>query len=310
MPRTVPPLNPLRVFETVARLTNFTKAAEELHVSQSAVSRQVSLLEDYLGVKLFNREQHGVTLTEAGRNYQQDIGPAFARIAAATQRLLQNTRGGEIVVRAYTTFAAKWLLRRLPQFQSAYPEIHVRLSTDVTPVNFDIEHVDLAIQFGDGSWPGAVSERLFGDDITPMCSPSLLKSGIPLTKPEDLVQHRLLRSRYRKSDWQDWLSAVGSPDVIDQAESMEFPSSILTYQAAIDGLGIAIGQIRLLENELESGVLVCPFRQVMQRRFAYYLLLPERTPISKKVQTFRDWLIGEIRNLPPVENYVKDIQSV
>jgi LysR family glycine cleavage system transcriptional activator len=310
MARAIPPLNPLRVFESVARLANFTKAAEELHVSQSAVSRQISLIEDYLGVKLFNREQHGVTLTEAGRTYQQEIGPAFARIAAATQRLLQNTRGGEIVVRAYTTFAAKWLLRRLPQFQAAYPEIQVRLSTDVTPVNFDIEHVDLAIQFGDGSWPGTISERLFGDEITPVCSPSLLKTGGPLARPEDLAHYRLLWSHYRKSDWYDWLSVAANPDILDKSESMEFPSSILTYQAAIDGLGVAIGQIRLLEHELESGALVCPFDQIVRRRFAYYLLLPERTPIAKKVSTFREWLINEISDLPPVETYVRRFQAI
>jgi LysR family glycine cleavage system transcriptional activator len=299
MARNIPPLNPLRVFEAVARLGSFTKAADELHVSQSAVSRQVSLLEDYLDVKLFSREQRGITLTEAGRSYQQEIGPAFARIAAATQDLLANSRGGPIKVRAYTTFAAKWLMRRLPQFHAANPEIEVRLSSDVTPVDFAKENIDLAIQFGEGPWPGASCERLFEDDIIPICSPLLLNNPkAPLKTLDDLKQHRLLHSHYRKSDWSDWLSAVGRPDLVNHQESMVFSSSILTYQAALDGLGIAIGQIRLLEQELENGTLVCPFNRVVRRKFAYYLLMPQRDSVPKKVSIFRDWLLDEIRRMP------------
>ncbi len=218
MAKIIPPLNPLRVFEVVARLGSFTKAAEELHVSQSAVSRQVSLIEDYLDVKLFNREQRGISLTEAGRLYHQKIGPAFASIAAATQDLLMTSRGGPIKVRAYTTFAAKWLMRRLPAFQSANPEIDVRLSTDVTPADFSTDDIDLAIQFGDGSWPDAHCDHLFDDYITPVCSPALLsRPGASLETLDDLKHHRLLHSHYRKGDWSYWLNAVNRPDLIDPA---------------------------------------------------------------------------------------------
>jgi LysR family glycine cleavage system transcriptional activator len=296
MARTIPPLNPLRVFEAVARLGSFTRAADELHVSQSAVSRQVLLLENYLDVKLFNREQRGISLTEAGRAYQEEIGPAFARIAVATQSLLMRSRGGPINVRAYTTFAAKWLMRRLPQFHASNPEIEVNLSTNVTPIDFSRENIDLAIQFGDGRWEAAGGERLFDDEITPICSPALLKNA-PLNTLEDLKRHRLLYSHYRKSDWRDWLAAVGRPDLAEHQECMEFSSSILTYQAAVDGLGIAIGQILLLDKELESGALVCPFEQIVRRPFAYYLLMPQRDSVPKKVSIFRDWLLDEIRQV-------------
>jgi len=296
MAKTIPPLNPLRVFEAVARLGSFTRAAEELHVSQSAVSRQVSLLEDYLDVRLFNREQRGISLTEPGRLYQQEIGPAFARIAAATQDLLANSRGGPIKVRAYTTFAAKWLMRRLPAFQSANPGIDVRLSTNVTPADFSSDNIDLAIQFGDGSWPGVRCDHLFDDYITPVCSPSLLdKPGAPLKTLDDLKHHRLLHSHYRKSDWPYWLAAVGRPELGERRDSMVFSSSILTYQAAVDGLGVAIGQVRLLDQELESGALVCPFRSIVRRDFSYYLLFPKRDPMPRKVSLFRDWLLAETR---------------
>lgn len=296
MARTIPPLNPLRVFEAVARLGSFTKAADEMHVSQSAVSRQVSLIEDYLAVKLFVREQRGITLTEVGHTYYREIGPAFARIAAATEDLLVGSRGGPIKVRAYQTFAAKWLMRRLPEFHSAHPAIEVRLSTDVAPVDFSKENIDLAVQFGDGSWSGAISERLFDDEITPVCSPALLDSRkCPLNTLDDLTRHRLLHSHYRKNDWPDWLAAAGRPELAHHQESMIFSSSMLTYQAAMDGLGVAIGQIRLLDQELEKGTLVRPFDLVVRRKFAYYLLMPKRDSVPKKVAIFREWLLNEIR---------------
>lgn len=298
MTKTIPPLNSLRVFEAVARLGSFTKGAEELHVSQSAVSRQISLLEDYLQVKLFNREQRGISLTDAGRAYQQEIGPAFARIVAATQDLLTRSRGGPVKVRAYTTFAAKWLMRRLPAFQDAYPEIDVRLSTDVSPADFSSDDLDLAIQFGNGAWPAVHCDHLFDDCITPVCSPALLdKPGAPLRTANDLKHHRLLHSRYRKDDWPYWLAAVNRPELASHRDSMVFSSSILTYQAALDGLGIAIGQVRLLDHELDKGTLVCPLAKVVRKGLAYYLLRPQRDSMSRKVRVFRDWLLEETRRI-------------
>jgi LysR family glycine cleavage system transcriptional activator len=298
MARIIPPLNPLRVFEAVARLGSFTRGAQELHVSQSAVSRQISLLEDYLQVKLFNREQRGISLTDAGRAYQQEIGPAFARIAAATQDLLTRSYGGPVRVRAYTTFAAKWLMRRLPAFQDAYPEIDVRLSTDVSPADFSSDELDLAIQFGDGAWPDVHCDRLFDDCITPVCSPSLRdKPGALLRTVDDLKQHRLLHSRYRKDDWPYWLAAVDRPDLAEHRDNMVFPSSILTYQAAIDGLGVAIGQVRLLDHEFDHGTLVCPLPRVVRKGLAYYLLRPQRDSTPRKVTVFRDWLLEETRRI-------------
>ena len=299
MAKIIPPLNPLRVFEAVARLGSFTKGADELHVSQSAVSRQISLLEDYLQVRLFNREQRGISLTEAGRAYQQEIGPAFALIAAATQNLLAQSRGGPLRVRAYTTFAAKWLMRRLPAFQQAYPEIDVQLSTDVTPADFSSDALDLAIQFGDGGWPGVHCDPLFDDCITPVCSPALLdKPGAPLCCVDDLKQHRLLHSRYRKEDWPYWLAAVGRPALAAHPDNMVFSSSILTYQAAVDGLGVAIGQVRLLDHELDSGTLVCPLPKVVRKGLAYYLLRAQRDAMPRKVTVFRDWLLDQTRHTP------------
>lgn len=299
MPRGMPPLNSLRVFEAVARLGSFTKAAEELFVSQSAVSRQISLIEEYLDVRLFDREQRGVILTSLGRAYQRDIGPAFDRMTSATTNLLASAHGGPIKVRAYTTFTAKWLMHRLPAFQIAYPDVEVRISTNVMPVDFQKENVDLAIQFGDGTWPGTICERLLDDEIAPVCAPALVEGKTALRTLDDLKQRRLLHSHYRKSDWSDWLSAVGRPELTNHKESMEFSSSILTYQAAVDGLGVAIGQIALLDQELEKGVLVCPFDQTVKRPFAYYLLQPEQHSMLRNVRIFREWILDTIRATPP-----------
>lgn len=295
MVRAVPPLNPLRVFEAVARLESFSRAAEELHVSQSAVSRQVSLLENYLDVKLFNRELRGVTLTDIGRSYQREIGPAFSRIAMATQDLLATSRGGPVKVRAYTTFAAKWLMPRLPGFHAANPEIEVCLTTNVAPVDFSRENIDIAIQFGDGSWTGATCEYLMGDQIAPVYSPRLPSRDQPLKSLDDLKNHRLLHSQYRKNDWRDWRAAIGHPDLDSHHDGMMFASSLLTYQAAVDCMGIAIGQIYLLDKELEAGALICPFEQVIRPGLGYYLLMLKRDSVPKNVRLFRDWVLDEIR---------------
>ncbi|WP_101674644.1 transcriptional regulator GcvA [Alloalcanivorax mobilis] len=295
MSRTVPPLNPLRVFECAARHGSFTKAADELFVSQSAVSRQIATLEDYLSVKLFVREQGGVRLTPEGERYQREIGPAFASIASATDRLRRTTAASPLKLRVYATFAAKWLIRRLNDFHARNPGIHVRISTSVAPVTFAKDDVDGAIQFGDGNWVDGDAEFLFGDQIEPVCSPSLLAAGPALSNPQDLFQHRLLHSRYRRIDWQDWLSSVGLR-LPDETEPMIFPSSLLTYQAAMDGLGVAIGQVRMLQSEFKTGTLIRPFQRPLERDLAHYFVLPKGVEPSSKLRIFRDWLRQEIEN--------------
>lgn len=293
MSRTVPPLNPLRVFECAARHGSFTKAADELFVSQSAVSRQIAALEDYLGVKLFVREQGGVRLTSEGNRYQREVGPAFSSIASATERLRRASVSSPLKLRVYATFAAKWLIRRLNDFHEKNPDIHVRISTSVAPVSFAKDDVDGAIQFGDGNWVDGDAEFLFGDQIEPVCSPSLLDTGPAMQIPEDVFKHRLLHSRYRRIDWQDWLSSVGLA-LPDERDPMVFPSSLLTYQAAVDGMGIAIGQVRMLQTEFKSGLLTRPFQRPLERDLAYYFVLPKGQEPSPKLRVFRDWLRREI----------------
>lgn len=292
MTRRIPPLNPLRVFEVVARAQNLTAAAQEMHVTQSAVSRQIATLESYLGVELFRRERHGVTLTRAGESYAAQILPAFEAIAGATERLVKSTSQGALRVRTYTTLSAKWLIPRLPDFKQRHPNIDVRITNAIPDVDFDRDGVDLAIQFGDGRWPHKVSELLFRDEIEPVCSPRYLTEHAPhRSKLAALLGHRLLVSHYRRSDWDDWLAAAGLAEHAAATERMVFSSSVLTWQAALDGLGIAIGQKALLMQELDSGQLVRPFARPLLRDKGHFLVSPEVQRPSKKVSAFRDWLL-------------------
>jgi LysR family glycine cleavage system transcriptional activator len=304
--RRIPPLNPLRVFESVARTENLTGSAHELHVTQSAVSRQIAVLETYLGVELLRRERHGVSLTRVGRAYADKIMPAFAAIAGATESLLKDTSQGALRLRTYTTFAAKWLIPRLPDFHARNPDIEVRISTAVPDVDFDRDPVDMAIQFGDGRWPNVRADLLVPDQIEPVCSPDFLARHAPDRKhPESLLRQCLLVSHYRRKDWDDWLAADGLQDMCADSPRMSFNSSVLTLEAAVHGLGIAIGQPRLLAAEFEAGLLLRPFAgtrwKPLRRERAYYLLCPQHQRETRKTRAFREWLLQAVKDLPPLE---------
>ncbi|WP_168787902.1 transcriptional regulator GcvA [Paraburkholderia aromaticivorans] len=300
MPRVVPPLNPLHVFESVARLGSLTSAAVELCVTHSAVSRQLTTLEQYLGVSLFERGPRGVKLTKVGAAYYRQVGPAFSSIVTATEAIVGRLEGEPLRLSVYNTFAAKWLMHRLHRFEQAYPAIPVELSTTVAKINFNEVQVDAAIQFGDGNWPGINCERLFEDVIEPVCSPALLRTGPPLASIDDLAKHRLLQSRYRRHDWFDWLRAVGRSDLEELVSRQRggFQNSLLAYQAAIEGMGIVMGQLELLANDLAAGTLVRPFERPVSRNLAYYLLIPDNRRHSRNVDAFRSWLRAEIAAMP------------
>lgn len=299
MSRRFPPLNPLRVFEAVARLENLTAAAHELHVSQSAVSRQVAALETYLGVELFRRERHGVKLTRVGAAYAERIVPAFDAISSATDGLMRNAAHGVLKLRTYTTFTAKWLIPHLPDFHTRNPDIEVVVSNAVPDVDFDRDPVDLAIQFGDGHWPRVELDLLFEDEIEPVCSPAYVKAQLKRGAPADkLLEGRLLVSHYRRADWDDWLAGTGRAARVGLAagaERMSFSTSVLTWQAALDGLGVAIGQASLLRTEIANGSLVRPFAQPVRRAKGHYLVRPAAQRYSRRVEVFREWLLAKVR---------------
>lgn len=299
MSKKVPPLNPLKVFDAVVRTRNLTKAAHDLHVSQSAVSKQLTVLESYLGVELFRRERHGVSLTQAGLRYGEEIASAFEVITKATADIMRSGSDSSLRIQTYTTFAAKWLIPRLSDFHARFSEISVVITNSVKDVDFDRDPVDLAIQMGHGAWQGQDTDFLFQDVIEPVCSPAFFRSHAPeAAYPQALLRTRLLMSHYRPKDWQTWARLCRYEDDIAQTESMRFSSSVLTWQAAADGLGIAIGQTALLVDDLKSGNLVSVFHLPVRTGASYYLVRPQLQRQSRKVELFRAWLQEQIAAQP------------
>jgi LysR family glycine cleavage system transcriptional activator len=293
MPRTVPPLNPLYVFEVASRLGSFSRAAEELNVTPSAVSRQIATLEAWIGQPLFQREAGGVELTAVGRAYRQDVGPAFARIASATERLRRTGGREPLRLRCYTVFALRWLVPRLPDLHANHPSIELALSTAVPPVDFREEPLDVAIQFGNGAWPDSRSQLILPDRIQPICAPSLLKDVAKPDPAEFLACHRLLYARYRRNDWRDWLAAQRLPPLHETV--VELPMSIVAWEAAAAGMGVAMGQELLLGPELAQGHLVMPFAAPLSRPLGYYAVWPADRPIRPKLRAFLGWLDRQAR---------------
>lgn len=291
MARSLPPLNPLRTFEVAGRSNSFTEAAEELRVTQAAVSRQISVLEGFYQAKLFERDVRSIRLTSVGRQLHKQISPAFEVIHWASQRLLDEKKNNFIRIQTYPTFAVRWLMPRLSDFLANNPEIDLRVQTAIKPVDFIENDVDLGIQFGEGRWPNMAAHPLVPDEIAPVCSPGL--AGVrTLNDPMQLSEYTLLYSKYRRQDWANWLAGNGASN-LDVTKKLLFESSLLTYQAAIEGLGIAMGQLSLLRAELANGSLIRPVGKAVKRERNYWLIWPEHRRIHKNMRKFIDWLIAQ-----------------
>jgi LysR family glycine cleavage system transcriptional activator len=192
------------------------------------------------------------------------------------------------------SLAAKWLLPRLVAFQEAHPGIEVRLSTSSQLVDFRREEIDLAIRYGRGSWPGLRAQWLMAEDIFPVCSPALLGGKKPLKRPEDLAQHTLIHASFSREDWQLWLTAAGLPVSLATRRGLSFDQSFMAIQAAVEGLGVALGRTRFVEADIAAGRLVVPFDVVLPADAGFYIVAPEATADSPKIALFRDWLIGSV----------------
>ncbi|MFN4015890.1 MAG: transcriptional regulator GcvA [Reyranella sp.] len=291
MKRTLPPLNGLRAFEAAARHMSFTDAAEELNVTQAAISHQVRGLELRLGLKLFVRRNRSLLLSEAGQAYLPSVRAAFDQLNEATEKLLQKDKGGHLTVTTTASFAMKWLVPRLGGFQRANTEIDVRISTGTGLVDFSREDVDIGIRYGRGQWPNLMAERLVAEDVMPVCAPALLKGPNGLKKPTDLKRFTLLHIGNFPDDWQVWLTAAGVKGV-DASRGVSFDFALAAYQAAMDGLGVALGRNPLVEPDLKAGRLVVPFEFKRSSDFAYYLVYPPEAIRRRKIMAFRDWIVS------------------
>lgn len=284
-----PSLGAVRLFLAAAECGSFSKAAELFGMPQSSVTRRIAALERSLACRLFERHRRGVMLTIEGREYHAEVAPAIDRIAAANRRMRRRDQAHVLRLRVYPTFAARWLIRRLPSFEAWAPGISLSLDSNAAQIDFDRCDADIAIQFGGGSWPGLNAEFLFPDEVEPICAPALLATVGPLDRVDDLARFLLLQSRYRRDDWKAWLEA--NAELWPQIRTMEFPSSILTYQACLDGLGVAMGQPLLIESELADGRLVRPLGSPLRRPgMGYYLLSPQTREMPLAARKFRAWM--------------------
>ena len=295
----LPSLNGLRAFEAAARHLSFTQAASELNVTQTAISHQIKRLEHELGVRLFIRQNRALTLTAEASEYLPGVRAAFNDLRLATDRLLRREDDHVLTVSTLASLAAKWLLPRLSAFQEAHPGIDVRITTSATLVDFQRDNVDAAIRYGRGQWQGLRADWLMADEVFPVCSPALLKGGRPLRSPEDLRDHVLLHtSNANSDDWRLWLTAAGLPADLSRQPGITFDLIFMTIQAAIDGIGVAMGRTSYVQDDITKGRLVVPFKIALPADAGFYLVSPQGRRDTPKLAAFRKWLVGSAQSKP------------
>src|SRR5215467_10461533 len=301
----LPQLGFIQGFEAAARNLSFTKAAEELFVTQSAVSRQIKAIEDHLGVTLFERRQRALELTESGSALYRVATDVLEQLQAATDQLRASGRTCQLSLTTTTGFASLWLIPRLQRFTSLYPDVDVRISATTTVINLERSLVDLAVRY---CRPEDVPERairLFGEEVVVVCSPSLLRDrSRPLKRPPDLKHHVLLHFDYAGAqflDWGTWLTSLDIGDV-RPAGALHFSQYEQMIQAAISGQGVALGRQPLVNDLVQSGTLVTPFRKALVGSRAYFIIESEPGAAKPHVRQFAAWLMEEAKGSTRTES--------
>ena len=297
----LPPLNALRAFEASARHLSFTRAADELYVTQAAVSHQIKSLEEHLGIKLFMRKNRALLLTEEGQSYFLDIKDIFISLLESTERLLSRGAKGAITLSLPPSFAIHWLVPRLNEFNLLHPDIDVRIKAVDQSDGLLTEDVDVAIYYGRGQWPKVKSNKLHTEYLIPVCSPLVFDGDKPLDTPADLAQHTLLHDSSR-DDWKRWFKQL-SIDPVNVNHGPIFSHSSMILQAAIHSQGVALAHNILAKPDIDAGRLICPFPDVLVNNSAYYVVCRESQADVGKIAAFREWL------LEMVEHEKEDIED-
>ncbi len=288
MARRLPPLNALKAFETAARHLSFTKAAEEMFVTQAAISHQIKALEDHLGLKLFMRKNRSLLLTEEGQGYFLDIKEIFLQLHEATEKLLARGAKGSLTVSLPPSFAIQWLVPRLSLFSELNPDIDVRIRAVDYEEGSLTDDVDVAIYYGRGSWRNLHADKLHTEYLVPVCSPMLLNRAKPLNEPADLRFHTLLHDGTREA-WKAWFTSQGFKH-FNVNQGPIFSHTAMVLQAAIHGQGVALAHNILARPDITSGRLIVPFNHVLQSKDAYYLVCRDNQIELGKIAAFRDWM--------------------
>lgn len=296
--RDLPPLSALRAFEAAARHESFSLAAEELRLTQSAISHQISALEDRLGFSLFDRVSRRVALSDAGRLYYPHIRDAFDRMQQGTELLLRSKQANELRVQVYVTVAVRWLIPRLHYFQTDHPDIVVRFNTSAFEWEFDPEIADVGmICAARPDQPGVHYQHLFEAKLWPVCAPAVAHAGMGLRQPVDLVNHTLLQVYTAADDWKVWLEAAGISELSTRMAT-HYDSYLLAIQGALDGLGVAIAPHFLVAEDIRLGRLVRPFSLEVQQPAQWYLACLAERAQEKPIQVFGDWLTRQVAKDP------------
>lgn len=290
MSRRIPSLKALSCFEQTARFGSASRAAEELYLTQSAVSRQIQGLEDWLGCKLFARQKQRLVLTSEGESYLQAIRPALDQLETATLTFLSGgAEGGVLTIAAPPTFGSRCLIPLLPDFRGRHPDIVINFISRIGIPDFDREQIDIAVLFGDGNWPGLDAHLLHGEEMVPICSPKLIENLDYSPKPNNLRDYSLLHIATRPRGWSDWLAASDLTD-IDGENGPKFEHFTMAMQAAIAGLGVALLPTFAIEDELANGRIVAPFGPPRASPFHYYATSPVGRSRNPKIRAFMTWL--------------------
>ncbi|MFI5314564.1 MAG: transcriptional regulator GcvA [Myxococcota bacterium] len=291
--RKLPPLNALRAFEAAARHLSFKRAAEELHVTQAAVSHQVRALEAQLGLALFARLHRALELTPAGARYLPALSDAFDRLDDATHALRARPRAPRLVLSVVPSFGANWLVPRLGRFRALHPGIDLVVLSSSELVDFARDPVDVGVRFGSGRYPRVRADLLMAEEYLTVASPKLARGGRPLKRPADLARHTLLHDETHDA-WRAWLASRGVGGDAPE-RGVVFSDSSQLVAAAAAGQGVALARKLLADPYLRARSVVRPFKGTMPAEFAYFVVCAEARADEPAIRAFREWLISAAR---------------
>ncbi|MCB1884492.1 MAG: transcriptional regulator GcvA [Geminicoccaceae bacterium] len=297
--KALPPVNSLVVFESAARHLNFTHAAEELGVTQAAVSRQIHLLEEHLGAPLFERLPRRLKLTKDGERFWRAVSSGLDHIAGAATDIRRAHAASEVTIATSVTFASYWLMARLMEFRSRHPAVEIRLVAASPVRDLAAAGIDLAVRYGRGDWPGVESTPLFDNEIWPVCAPAYLQGRPPPASPFDLLDETLLHlGAFDRNwvTWETWLRGHGVEEA-PRKRGLAFENYLVLLQSAARGEGIALCGRRLAEDFIARGEFVRPIDATLGSDRSFYLVQPSGAPLSRNAALFRDWLLTEAKRV-------------
>jgi LysR family transcriptional regulator, glycine cleavage system transcriptional activator len=293
----LPPANSLIAFEAAARHASFTRAAAEFGVTQAAISRQILIIENHLGVALFQRMHRAIALTPAGEQLFQAVTIGLGHIASTVDDLRRERDSADVTVSCSVTFASYWLMARIAKFRAQYPDVDIRLMASAKVRDLATTGIDLGIRYGRGSWPGVTAQHLFGNEIFPVCAPAYLDRGHGIAKISDLQDATLLHlTQFDRNwtTWETWFEEFGmTPPTL--ARGLSFDNYMILLHAAVRGEGVALCGGRLAEDLIARGELVRPINAALRSEFSFYLISPGERPLRPDAALFRDWLVDEAR---------------